>query len=59
MTELLYQTDSYLQTFDAAVTALDEDSVRAALEAAARAEGATPPPASSAASTSPTTSTDD
>jgi len=24
MTELLYQTDSYLQTFDAAVTALDE-----------------------------------
>ena len=33
MTELLYQTDSYLQTFDAAVTALDEDSVRAALEA--------------------------
>ncbi|NLT53892.1 MAG: thioredoxin domain-containing protein [Actinomycetales bacterium] len=44
---------------DKPVTALDEDSVRAALEAAARAEGATPPPASSAASTSPTTSTDD
>jgi misacylated tRNA(Ala) deacylase len=47
MTELLYQTDSYLQTFEALVTALDEENHAVALDRSAFYPGGGGQPADS------------